>query len=452
VRTPSDDSPPEPPPAQERRRVGRLLAALVATRTVLAALAIGGDYPFREGGTIVGDVNLFWRYAGELLGGAAPYTQVPIEYPPGALPAIVVPGLIGGGPLRYRVAFVILCLLLDAAVLAGLLVMRRRTPGRDLAGPWSWVVGIALLGPIALTRLDLLPAVGTVLALERAQVRRWVAAGAWLGFGAAVKVYPGLLLVPALAGAGRGGGRRGALLLAAGAAAGGLGAAALAGGGVLTMARGVLSYHLDRGLQVESVWATPLLVRGGLGRPIAIDFTFRAFHVTAPGAALLEQLATLGALAGLAAGAWLTARAARADLASGLPSGLFVTLLLLLATGSVLSPQYLIWALALGGVALAAGRPALRGPALGLLPVALLTQGVYPILYDKVLELDWPGLHFLVARNLLLVVVALWAAVALWRDTRRSAGVGPAQQVALDQVVPPADQAALHDVGGERTM
>ncbi len=256
-----------------------------------------------------------------------------------------------------------------------------------------------------------------------------------------------------------GGGRRAGLLVAGGAAAAGLAMLALAGPGAGAMLRAVVGYHLDRGLQIESLWATPLLVAARLGADITTAYTFRAHHVVGGAGAVAEQLATAGALAALVAGTWLTGRAARARPATGLAEGLFASLLLLLATGSVLSPQYLVWALALAAVALAAGTRVLRGPAWAVLPLCLLTQAVYPLFYDQVLARTWPGLALLTSRNLLLGGVAAWAAVALWRSSRvpatrpgRSARVGAAQQVALDQVVPAADEAGLDHVRGERAV
>jgi len=441
--------------------VRALLGVHVATRAALAGLAIGGLYPFRDAGSILGDVNLYARYAAALLAGTPPYTGVPLEYPPGALPAILLPGLAGGGPFGYRVGFVALCLGLDAAVLAALIVLGGRAGdrgrGRAMEGAWCWVAGVPLIGPLVVTRLDLVPALATVLAVQRAAAGRHGQAGAWLGFGAAVKFYPGLLIPGAVLAAWRSAGRRAGLLVAAGAAAAGLAALALAGPGLGAMLRTVVGYHLDRGLQIESLWATPLLVAGRLGADVPTAYTFRAHHVVGAAGAVAEQLATAGALAALAGGTWLTGRAARDRPATGLAEGLLTSLLLLLATGSVLSPQYLVWALALAAAALAAGTTVLRGPAWAVLLLCLLTQAVYPVLYDQVLGRTWPGLLLLAARNLLLGGVAVWAAVALWRSSRpaaarrpgRSARVGAAQQVALDQVVPAAHEAGLDHVRGE---
>jgi len=408
-----------------RAALAALLGAHVVTRAVLVVLAAGDQYPFGFGPQIIGDTFLYDRYADAVAQGGRPYLDVAIEYPPGVLPAILLPQLAGGDPGRYRLWFVVLCLLLDAAVLVAVLRLARRAQ-RGLTGAWVWVFGVALLGPLALLRLDLVPTALAVWGVERATARRWATAGALLGAGAAAKVFPGRLAGPALAAALVVAGRRPACRLVAGGVLGGLAAVALAGPGVVAMARSVLGYHLERGIQVESAWATPLLVAARLGAPIRPVEVFGAWHVEGGIAPAVEQAATLAALAALAAGTWLTVRAVRADQAGGLAAGLCVTILLLLATGSVLSPQYVVWALGLGAAALAVTRLPLRRPVLALLPVPLATQVVYPVLYDQLLGLGRRALLVLAIRNALLVGAAIWAAVALWRGASPArAGAGP---------------------------
>jgi hypothetical protein len=429
-----------------RARLAVLLGAHVVTRAILAVFAAGDRYPFGFGVQVLGDTFLYDRYADAVLAGGRPYLDVAIEYPPGVLPAILAPQLAGGDPGQYRLAFVVVCLLLDAAVLAAVLRLARRT-GRVLTGAWVWVLGVALLGPLAFLRLDLLPTAAAVWAVERGTARRWGTAGALLGYGAAAKVFPGLLAVPALAAAVAGPAgsapRRSAVRLVVGGVLGGLATLALAGPGVVAMARSVLGYHLERGIQIESVWATPLLVAARLGAPVRPLEVFGAWHVDGWIAPAVEQVATAGALAALAAGTWLTVRAVRTDPEGGMAAGLCATILLLLATGSVLSPQYVVWALGLGGAALAATGLPLRRPVLLLLPVALATQVVYPVLYEQLLGLGRRALLALALRNALLVTAALWSAIALWRATRRTTPAPAALDPATTDLSPePATPAA----------
>jgi hypothetical protein len=183
------------------------------------------------------------------------------------------------------------------------------------------------------------------------------------------------------------------------------------------LASDVLGYHTARGLQVESTWATPLLVAGWRGADVVTAYTFGAHHVEAAAAPLLKTLSSLGSLGALAAGVWLTARAARRahDGAETAVQGAFVTLALLVACASVFSPQYVLWLLALGAAVCCAPAPRLRDPVLLLLPVAVLSQLGYPFLYEGLLRLEPLPIAVVGVRNAMVVVLSVWAAVALGR-------------------------------------
>jgi hypothetical protein len=127
--------------------------------------------------------------------GGMPYSEVPIEYPPGVLPFVLVPAWLQHHlRIPFPPSFILLMIAVDGLGLTGLRRLGRRW-GSDL-GAWLWVVALPLLGPIVLLRLDLVPAVATIWCLERAAAGRWTAAGAFLGFGCLAKLYP-LFLLPA---------------------------------------------------------------------------------------------------------------------------------------------------------------------------------------------------------------------------------------------------------------
>jgi len=411
-----------------RRQAALVCCAFLLSRAVLFWLAVTPEvYRGGEGEMVTGDVDHYQDWAGALRNGQNPYSDVPIEYPPGVLPLIVAPGA-ARGIVGYHTAFAALALLIDAAALAGLAVLARR--GGSTRGLWLWVAGVPLLGPLALLRLDLAPAAATIWALERASSRRPFAAGIWMGAGAVLKLYPALLIVPALAAL-----RSGRLRLVAGA---GLVVVAtlLPFAGVLpALGDTVLGYHAARGLQVESSWAVPLLIAGALGAEVSVPFSFGAFHVQAAGADILEGIAVLGTGLALAAGTVLALRAAatRDDRGPSLADVLFTTLALLVATSSVFSPQYLLWLLALGGAALAVPTSPLRKTVLLLLPVAALTQLVYPLLYDPLLRLEPLPVGLLTARNAMLAGLAVTAA---WRIRLSARRPGPARSESAPAAYP----------------
>lgn len=391
-----------------------LVGVFLASRLVLGWMAVTlAVHPAQ----VAGDLGSYEPDAEALLDGQVAYLEVDLEYPPGSLPVIVLPAL-ATPAVGYRTAFVALSLALDAAGFAGLVRLGRREG--SAAGAWLWLAGVPLLGPLAVTRLDLLPAVATIWACERVAAGRSAVAGGWLGLGAVAKLYPGLLVLPMLAAT-----RRASVLW---------GAAGVALLGLLpflpvasALAVDVLGYHLERGLQVESTWATPLLVAGSRGAAVFPSFSFGAHHMEGGAAPLLKTVASLAALAALAGGTWLSWRAGRvaADArgrARAAIEGAFVTLLALLATGSVFSTQYVLWALALGAAACCAPGSRLRAPALALVPIAVLSQAGYPFLYDRLVFMEPLAVGVVGVRNALVVGAAVWAA---WRFART--GTAPAR-------------------------
>ncbi len=387
--------------------VGLLLCVFLATRAVGGWLA---DHPerYRAGGTTVtGDTELYERWANQITReGRTAYGEVTIEYPPGALPFMVAPLAESEGH-SYRSRFVVLMVVVDAVGLAGLMVIARRS--RSWWGPWAWTLLVPMLGPIAYLRLDLVPAVATIWALERAQAGGWFGAGGWLGFGAVAKIYPGLLVPLILAARWRWRWR-----IVAGAA----GVAALGLLPFVTSASGlwdsVAGYHTGRGLQVESTWGGLLLLGGHLGHPVQVVFDHGAFNSVGGGAGILKSLSLALSLTALTAGTWLAAKRVRPDSMADLATVMFGTLALLLAAGTVFSPQFMIWLSALGAVAAGVAGRSVWVPLVMLGAANLLSQLVFPFHYDGLLANHAAPVAVVVVRNLLVLAIGLLVLGRLW--------------------------------------
>jgi hypothetical protein len=118
----------------------------------------------------------------------------------------------------------------------------------------------------------------------------------------------------------------------------------------------------------------------------------------------------------LAGGIWLAHRlrsGGRDASAPEMAGIVFMTLAGTMAVGTVFSPQFMVW---LGAVAAAVAcerGSALRVPALAILPIALMTQFVYPFFYARVVAGDLPALVLLASRNFLVLFVAVEAFLAL---------------------------------------
>lgn len=390
-----------------RRPVAILFVVLLAaTRAGGIWLALHPDSYKGETG-VAGDPGFYQGWARQIMReDLAPYSEVRIEYPPGILPFITLPqvGLPDDGA-GYAARFAALMLLLDLFAMQRLLVLARRRG--SMWGPWLWLVLVPLLGPISYMRLDMIPAVATVVALERADAGRWGTAGGALSYAALAKLYPVLLMPMVWL---RAPDKRrfvlGALAVAA------LGLIGFSGS-LDDLARSVLGYHAQRGIQLESSWATGLLVAAKLGYPIVVEYTFGALHVASTASPLLKDLSNLASIAVVLVGLYMAQRYVRTGDVRGIAGVLLATLLGLLAAGSVFSPQFMLWVFALGAVVMCYPGKAFQVPALALAPAGLMSQLIYPFFYISLLLNESRTVGLLAARNALVAGASVAAFSAL---------------------------------------
>jgi hypothetical protein len=387
------------------------------------------------------DVSLYLHYAQEWGAGRAPYVDFSPEYPAGALPVFLLP-LLTGGAAEYANAFAQEMAVFDLAAFACVLLWAsRETPQsllRVIAAGGVYLLSSAALFPVLYTRYDLVPGALTALAAYAFFARRserW--GGALLGLAGAVKLWP-LALVPTFVGvAARRRGIRGAITAALGIGAGTLLPFLLvlprAGASVLSF----LEYHAARGIQLESTCSSLALLLDFLRIAKAVPaHEYGAFHLQGTIPSLFAKISSpmLILLALLPQGLALTRDKSwsSGSLAKG---GAVVTATSLgfMIGGKVLSPQYMLWVVAL--LSLRATTP-LR--ALGLFCAAVLTTVVYPYL-SPALEERAPGhgwaLLALGTRNLLLV--ALYVATTLAAAGARARPPVPATEGALASPQPP---------------
>jgi len=377
---------------------------------------------------ILGDVRYYLRQLHELFSTTGVNGSLP-EYPVPSLAVFLPPYWIAAGREHpYQWAFVIMMILIDAGFTAALWRSFGRRPG---PGVWLWLLLVPCLGPLTFARFDLVSAAlagGAVLALA---ARRPVSTGLLTAFGAAVKLWPAALL-PALLIRREGRGRLASAALVSGAVIG-LISLVLAG---YDRVVSPLTWQGDRGLQIESLFALPLL----WGRVFSPDtwqtpYTrFYAFQIEGPGARALLAVSTVCMVAAVAILGWLWWRVLRWDQrrpADVLPvAGLLMlgTAGLLVITNRTLSPQYLLWT---GGLLAALGCVAPTEPLLPrlnrlLLGTCLVTQIIYPLGYGMLTGVNagtWLGVTLLTARNgalLALTVLALRRVVVLTRPATRS--------------------------------
>jgi len=402
---------PEAIIAQGRRAIA--LRWLLSRALTMSVLVFGHE------SDVTGDVQYYARSLHQLVEGGGLRNTLQ-EYP---LPVFVVilPQFLLG--FLNQVAFVILfaaSMLVVDAVFTGFLWRGDGRRRGDATNLWLWFV--PAMGPLAYFRFDLVPAVlagGAVLAA----IRRPAVAGALTAIGAALKLWPAVMLPTFLI---RRGDRRRVLagFFGTGVLIGGI---ALAVGGI-ERTLSPLRWQSARGLQIESVAATPLML-ARMVHPVGTwDVRlskYKAFELFGPGVHLLGQLTTgLTVLGGLLL-VTLWWRAHRTSPSAGTLGWIFLaTALVVTVTNKTLSPQYLLW---LGGpVAALAVRsqanPAVRTFARVLLVTAVATQLVFPIGYNALLKTHslMPLVTLdLALRNLLLLWLTWYAVRQVWIQTRR---------------------------------
>ncbi|MFE4593957.1 glycosyltransferase 87 family protein [Streptomyces laurentii] len=336
--------------------------------------------------------------------GTYPLDDVTWQYPPAAALAIVSPALLPF--LGYSAGFFTLSLLCDALVF-GLLLYTGRRPGRSSRGAWLWLAGVPLLGPTAYSRYDLMVTAVAVAALLAA-LRSPAVLGALAGFGAALKVWPVLLL----AGSARGRATFGSWAAAAGAAAGVLGLCALAAPGSLSF----LGFQRDRGTEVESLGALVFHVARNVGWPGEARMNYGSIEFLGPGVAAVS---TAAMLLTIAAFGWLLLWRLRARhrTVTTTADAAFTAVLLFVTTSRVISPQYMIWLVGLAAVCLVYRASRMRRPAYLVLWATAVTQFEFPVWFSHVTHSDPLGIALLLIRNGLLVVATVSACRILWRQT-----------------------------------
>jgi hypothetical protein len=395
-----------------------LAACLVALLLFGAAWALlhVGFYTHKQ----VIDTPIYQRYGNAIADGRVPYRDFAVEYPPGALPVFALPGLAEPGEAQnvtpgFRRTFETLMWISGAVALLGMVLVLRATrapPGRF----WGALAFAALaplaLGSVVLSRFDLWPAAVVVLALAALVLGRWRLGSALIGLGIAIKLYPAVLLPLAVVCAWRRGGRRAALVSLAWtvgvAAVVFLPFAVIAPGGIWDS----LSGQLRRPLQIESVGSAVLLAAHhafGAGLTVATSHGSQNLAGTGP-----DVLAAIVSVAQVAFLVWVWVAFARGQLRL-LPAAA-AALAGFIAFGKVLSPQFLIWLIAV--VPLVPGRRGVK--AMALLALALvLTQLWFPFRYwDLANDLDPTASWLVVVRDVVLVVLA---AVLAWPERRPAA-------------------------------
>ena len=337
-----------------------------------------------------------------------PFHTLPHEYPLLALAPFSL-GLVASSHSWYQVAFGV-CMALVAALIYLLLVRYRSRRAAIVcalylvAGGWGTAAG----------RFDLVPSAFTLIAVICATTKRWNWAFAALALGVLLKLYPIVLLPPFLIAQQMESRehpycwRRLVPL--------GVFVAVCAGVTILSLLLSVQStlapftYFKNRPFQIESSWASLFWLLRAPGHPLHLEQTYGSLNVLSPLSVYVALWSKILPIVALLYVYWLQWRRK-----INLAATTLLTLLVVIFTGKVFSPQYLLWVAPL--VAYVG-----EDSPWWLLPwttISLLTTWIYPYIYMGLDPRDVPNVPWfypvVAVRNTLMLGFIIVLLFYYWR-------------------------------------
>jgi hypothetical protein len=392
-----------------------LWAGFFVVHVVLSMLALyGPGYPLGD----VTFVYLFWVQHG-LEAGIWPGIDTAWVYPILALVPMIVAYLFG--PDFYVPTWLTLVMIIDAAAFAVITAFGR--DARVARVGWWWLAFLLLLGPVALGRIDAVTVpiamIGMLVLMSMPRV-----AAVLLTVATWVKVWPAALIAAIVVTIRE----RWTVALTALITSGVIAIVALLLGAGVNMFS-FITEQTGRGLQVEApistFWMWDAFASGSTRTFVYYDQAILTYQVVGPGAVTAAGIMTplLAAATAALLVVGLVAIRRGADQGRLLPPLALAITTALILFNKVGSPQFVTWLavpIVFGLTASLTGRgPSFRVPAVLGLVIAAMTQAIYPYLYGELLGGDFVMLLLLTGRNILYLVLLIWAVSAIVDAMRR---------------------------------
>ncbi len=373
------------------------------------------------------DVDIYFRYTRWTLSGELPYRDFVIEYPPFSLVFFIIPGLLcyplGGLEIeRYKLLFHTECFALNLATLwlaYALLKQLYPAVATKAHHNLSWRMAAFTFGSILISlylmqRFDVGATFLTILAIWLFYKHQPLWSGVALGLGFTAKLYPGILLPLVLL----------YFLYVKNdwrsiwryLAGFSLACVVVLVPFILTGSEGLkvfLSYHIDRGIELETIYATIIVFGSYLGLTHALSMTDHGgLGLASDWVKPLATASTILTFAGLLLIYYFIWRTlsrnggrVRLDWFVNVVS---LTILWFILANKVLSPQYLVWLLPFV--------PMWRGWNKTILFLITLPLSFipFPFLIDWLARLDALPFIILTVRNGLLAAIFVMLARDIW--------------------------------------
>ena len=359
--------------------------------------------PYPEGIWLKGDVDLYNFWSQGLVKGIFPIDDSMWQYPPLAGIVFAIPQWIVGNSLTGFIAFMAIfdLLILITLLTTGLNRFKTNfitTSFHGLSGAWFWVLWPIVMGPLTLTRFDVVPtffALLALIALSNKNVRPYLS-GLLISIGALVKLWPMLLLFiyPK------------AVLRKVSASF--ISTTILFLLFMSTWSVGFTNFlnnQSSRGLQVESIAASPFVLAKFLGKNVEYPFQYGSLEVNAQFATQVAFLLNLMTIIVFAIILLLNYQNKLNYL--NLVDKALVIVMISISLSRVFSPQFWVWIGGLAALALINKETKLKKVIILLTFSAFLTQLIYPGQYIQLLSGDF----FATLLQLTRVTLFVWALI-----------------------------------------
>lgn len=288
---------------------------------------------------------------------------------------------------------------------------------------WFWLCYLVLLGPISISRIDSFSVAIALFGVYELVRRKLNSSTALFTIGAAMKIWPIALLLPAIAASKH----RLRIILATAITGAGLLLVGLMLGGNGSLFS-FLSYQSNRGIQIESPIASWWIWSGELGLSnagIYYDNLMMTFQVAGDGIPLISSLIGYAMFVALGITVWLSWRAAKAGakFQAILPIASLTAALDLIVFNKVGSPQFATWLAVPIVLGMLYGSANWKFPMYSVIALGVATYLIYPIFYDYILDAQTWALAILLLRNLGYIGLLVWSNRELIRLRSNSLGV-----------------------------
>lgn len=356
---------------------------------------------------------LYFRFASRVLEGNIPYRDFSMEYPPFALFFFILPRLLTTDYWTFAVYFrieVFIFILIGLFIVYSIARRLGKTPWKMLA---VYTIAIMAIGPIIAEQYDIFPAILTLLALYFFWLGRHKTSWALLTLGALTKIYPVFIAPVFLIYYFRNRQYRriwsGLITAAVTSLAVVLPLLVTGQGSILSL----VTYHGQRGIQLESLYSSFLLIAEKLGLiSVRLELTFGSWNLVSPLADAVAKASTyiMGLFLLIAYGFIYTQIRPGKSQFTRLGAYALLVTAVGLVFGKVLSPQYLIW--------LVPFIPLIFGPSRYTILVimaatGILTYLIFPVFYMALMSTQIDLIAILFLRNILLILLAVMTGISL---------------------------------------